>query len=164
MIDRRSDASSPHVHPHQRIAVATVVGGITLPAVLLAWVVVMSMISPDSPQCSEYLGCLVYLEQAWKIGRWVSLVVAWPLLHLLRVRPSWPVAIVAGVFVAAIWQVADALLLVSMLGALTLILFSGAIAYPAAAWLTMPRVPRKLLGFFVGSSLALYACAFLLAG
>ncbi|MGP3963206.1 hypothetical protein ACTWPT_45205 [Nonomuraea sp. 3N208] len=122
----------------------------------------MTRLFPNSSQCGEYTGCLGYLVQAWEVGRWVAIVLAWPLLHLLRVRPSWPVAILAALFLTAIWQVAEALLLVSLAEAFALIIFSGVIAYPAAAWLTMPRIPPKLLILAVASFLALYACAFLL--
>ncbi|MEU8245188.1 hypothetical protein [Nonomuraea sp. NPDC048916] len=161
MIEVQPDASLSHAKPGRRIVMAGVVGSI-LPVALLAWVALMTRLFPDSPQCGEYTGCLGYLVQAWEVGRWVAIVLAWPLLHLLRVRPSWPVAILAALFLTAIWQVAEALLLVSPAEAFALIIFSGMIAYPAAAWLAMPRVPRKLLILAVASSLALYACAFLL--
>ncbi|MCF6471470.1 hypothetical protein FAF44_24200 [Nonomuraea sp. MG754425] len=161
MIKVQTDASLSNEKPGRRIAFAGVIG-IILPIALLAWVALMARLFPDSPQCGEYIGCFGYLAQAWEVGRWVAVVLAWPLLHLLRVRPSWPVAILAALFLTAIWQVAEALLLVSPAEAFALIIFGGVIAYPAAAWLVMPRIPRKLLILAVTSSLALYACAFLL--
>ncbi|MFD1547260.1 hypothetical protein [Nonomuraea guangzhouensis] len=71
-------------------------------------------------------------------------------------------AILAALFLTAIWQVAEALLPVSFAEAFALIIFSGMIAYPTAAWLAMPRIPRKLLILAVASCLALYALTFLL--
>ncbi len=136
--------------------------GVILPVVLLGWVAMMARLFPDSPQCGPYTGCLGYLVQAWEVGRWVAIALAWPLLYLLRVRPSLPVAILAALFLTAIWQVAEAMPVVMFGEALALIVFSGVIAYPAAAWLAMPRISRKLLTLAVASSFALYAYAFLL--
>ncbi|MEV4111641.1 hypothetical protein [Nonomuraea sp. NPDC049695] len=117
--------------------------GIILPVGLLAWAASMAILFPDSPQCGEYTGCFGYVVQAWEIGRWVAIVLAWPILYLLRVRPSWPVAVLAALFLVVIWQFAEALLPVSLSGAFILIVFSGMIAYPAAAWLARPRVPSR---------------------
>ncbi|MGW0804089.1 hypothetical protein [Nonomuraea sp. NPDC002799] len=138
VIEVQPDASLPHAQPGRRIATAGVVG-IILPVALLAWAALMARLFPQSPQCGEYTECLGHLVQTWESGRWVAIVIAWPLLHLLRVRPSWPVAILAALFLTAIWQVAEALLPVSLAGAFALIIFSGVIAYPAAAWLAMRR-------------------------
>ncbi|MEZ0077045.1 hypothetical protein [Planotetraspora sp. GP83] len=91
----------------KRLLLAGVVG-IVLPVGLVAWAVLMATLFPDSPRCGHYTGCLVFLADAWLIGRWVAIVLAWPLLYLMRVRPAWPVALVAAPFLVAIWQLADA--------------------------------------------------------
>ncbi|MET9064459.1 hypothetical protein [Streptosporangium sandarakinum] len=36
----------------------------------------------------------------------MAIVLAWPLLYVLRVRPAWPVAIAGGLFLVAIWEFA----------------------------------------------------------
>ncbi|GGS96032.1 hypothetical protein GCM10010156_62810 [Planobispora rosea] len=69
-------------------------------------------------------------------GPLAAIILAWPLLYLLRVRPAWTVALVAPVFLMPIWRLAET-------GAgdlVTLIVLSGAIAYPFAALVTMPRL------------------------
>ena len=60
-------------------------------------------------------------------------MLAWPLLYLLRVRPAWPVAVLAAALLVAIWLLAEAVALVSPQMFFTLILLSSVIAYPAAA-------------------------------
>jgi hypothetical protein len=59
---------------------------------------------------------------------------------------------------------AEAMLLVPLAGGFVLIGVSGMIAYPAAAWLAVPRLSRKPLVLAVASCLALHAFAFLLTG
>ena len=162
MIESRPDASAVGEKLGKRLVLAGVVG-IILPVGLFAWATLMATLFPDSPQCGEYTGCLGFLIQAWAIGRWVVIVLAWPLLHLLRVRPSWPVAILAALFLMAIWRLAEALPFSVIDVSLTLIVFSGVIAYPAAAWLAMPRTPRSLLALSVALLLVLHVSASLLA-
>jgi hypothetical protein len=111
--------------------ISAVLVGIVLPVGLLAWAAVMATLFPDSPRCG-HLGCLGFLQDAWETGRWVAIVVAWPLLRLLRVRPSWPVAVLGAVLLVVIWQVATALSDRRADVALAVILLSGTIAYPAA--------------------------------
>lgn len=97
VIALQPDASSSQEKPGRRIVLTGMVG-IILPVALLAWAALMTRLFPNSSQCGEYTGCVGYLVQAWEVGRWVAIVLAWPLLHLLRVRPSWPVAILAALF------------------------------------------------------------------
>jgi hypothetical protein len=130
VIESPLEASLTGQKPGKRVVMAGVVG-IILPVGLLTWVALMTAFFPDARHCGSYTGCLGFLLQAWDFGRWVALVLAWPLLYLLRVRPSWPVAALAALFLVAIWQFATALLPLSFDASLGLILFSGVIAYPA---------------------------------
>lgn len=127
--------------------------GIILTVGLIAGTALMVALFPDSPYCAEYTGCLGLLVQAWEVGRWVVIVLAWPLLHLLRVRPSLPVAVLAALLLMAIWQFAEAR---SFDVSLLLIFFSGVISYPAAAWLAGTRIARPTLVLSVASFLAFY--------
>lgn len=129
--------------------------GIVLTAGFFAWTALMTALFPDSPLCGEYTGCLGFLAQAWEIGRWIAIGLAWPLLYILRVRPSLPVAILAALLLMAIWRFAEA-------GSVALILFSGVIAYPVAAWLAGIRSSRPTLVLSVALFLALYVLAALL--
>ncbi|WP_345572316.1 hypothetical protein [Nonomuraea rosea] len=117
-------------NPSPRLLPAAV-AGIILPVGLFAWAALMTRFFPDSHHCGEYTGCIGFLAEAWDVGRWVAIVLAWPLLHLLRVRPAWPVAVLAGAFLLVIWWVAGMLRLDH---AFTVVVFSGLLAYPAAAW------------------------------
>jgi ABC-type spermidine/putrescine transport system permease subunit I len=63
----------------KRVALACVVG-IILPLALVGWTVAMTELFLDSSLCGEYTGCFGYLMKAWEVGRWVAVVVAWPLL------------------------------------------------------------------------------------
>ena len=126
----------------RRIVLAGVVG-ILIPVGLFAWGMVMAALFPDSRVCGEYTGCFGFLAQAWEVGRWIAIVLAWPVLYLLRVRPAWPVAVLAALFLVAIWRFAEALWPLSFAGALTVHLFSGVVAYSAAAW-AAPRLPWAL--------------------
>lgn len=133
--------------------------GIILTVGLIAGIVLMVELFPDSSYCGEYTGCLGLLVQVWEVGRWVVIVLAWPLLYLLRVRPSLPVAVLAALLLMAIWQFAEARLHTSFGVSLLLILFSGVISYPAAAWLAGTRIARPTLVLSVASSLAFYLLA-----
>ncbi|WP_062429517.1 hypothetical protein [Herbidospora daliensis] len=144
--------------PFFRIAMAVVVG-IVLPALLLAGVSWLTNNYPESQYCGHYTGCFGYLVLAFDVGRWIAVVLAWPLLHLLRVRPALPVAALATLFLIAIWQVALAMPLHLFFESIGLIIVSGVIAYPVAAWLAMPHISRKVLIVAVAFFFALYACA-----
>ncbi|MET8984464.1 hypothetical protein ABZW49_03340 [Nonomuraea wenchangensis] len=125
----------------KRVALACGVG-IILPLALVAWMVGMVTLFPDSFLCGEYTGCLGYLQLAWEVGRWVAAVVAWPLLWLVGVRPAWHVTALAMPLLVGIWQVVEALLWEAFWGALLLALASGLIAYPAAV-LILGRLGRS---------------------
>jgi hypothetical protein len=93
VIEEQPDASSSRGTPGRRIAWASVVG-IILPVALLAWAALMTRIFLDSPPCG---GCLGYLVQAWEVGRWIAIVLAWPLLHSYEYGSpgpwqSWPLS------------------------------------------------------------------------
>ncbi|MFI6321889.1 hypothetical protein ACIBG8_30445 [Nonomuraea sp. NPDC050556] len=128
----------PIEKPFRRVVLAGLVG-VLLPAGLLGWSFLMATLFPDSSRCGEYTGCLGFLVDAWEVGRWVAVVLAWPLLHLLRVRPAWPVALLAALFLAAIWQLAQAPW-VPRFDAFALIVVSGPLAYPLAALLSATRI------------------------
>ncbi|MEU7858782.1 hypothetical protein [Nonomuraea sp. NPDC049141] len=133
--------------------------GIILTVGLIAGTVLTITLFPDSPYCGEYTGCLGLLVHAWEVGRWVVIVLAWPLLYLLRVRPSLPAAALAALLLMAIWQFAEARLRTSFGDSVLLIFFSGVISYPAAAWLARTRIARPTLVLSVASLLAFYLLA-----
>ncbi|YCK34267.1 hypothetical protein ACNF49_09300 [Actinomadura sp. ATCC 39365] len=141
-----------------RLVLAAVVGaGLTV--ALLTWAIVMPVLIPSSQAryCGEYTGCLGYVFLTWEYGRWVALVAAWPLLRQLRVRPAWRAALMAALFLVALWQVALVLLSDGSGSGFALIILSGLIAYPAAAWTTMPHVPRAVPIVAAGAALAVCA-------
>ncbi|MFI9597046.1 hypothetical protein [Nonomuraea sp. NPDC052265] len=140
--------------------------GIVLTVALVAWSILMPVLVPSSQSryCGEYTGCIGYLFLMWEYGRWMALVAAWPLLRLLRVRPSWQAALMAAPYLLAIWQVALLIKWASPAAGINLILLSGVIAYPAAAWATMPHVPRLVRFLTAGVALALYAVTWPIVG
>ncbi|MBF8190709.1 hypothetical protein ITP53_34365 [Nonomuraea sp. K274] len=146
--------------PGRRIVLAGLVG-IILPIGLLAWVWLWLMVNLFPERCGHF-GCFGYLFQAWEIGRWVAALLAWPLLYLLRVRPAWPVAMLAAFFLSALWSLGEALFTRRFGVSLTLILYSGVIAFPLAARMAMPRVSHRLLIWVIGLFLALHTYAILL--
>ncbi|MFF5208306.1 hypothetical protein [Streptosporangium sp. NPDC000396] len=166
MAESKVNAPSTGEESTKRMVMAGAVG-IILPVGLLAWAALMAALFRDSPRCGHYTGCLIFLVETWVIGRWIAIVLAWPLLYLLRVRPTWPVAILGALFLVAIWRFAEALSSlwpVAILGTLFLIVFSGVIAYPLAARLTVPHFPRRLLVICVALFFALYVFSALLPG
>ncbi|MFI6599094.1 hypothetical protein ACIBHX_22780 [Nonomuraea sp. NPDC050536] len=142
----------------EEITKALVVG-VALPVVLFAWAWLVVALFPDSSSCGEYTGCLGLFLWGWNVGRWGAIVLAWPLLYLLRVRPAWPVAILGGAFLVAIWRVAEALD-----GSLILIVCGGLIAYPVAAWVATPGVPRWVRVLVVGLFAGLFVVGSLAGG
>ncbi|GAT69994.1 hypothetical protein PS9374_05674 [Planomonospora sphaerica] len=162
MIGSRPGTPTGGGKPGRRLVLAGVVG-ILLPVGLFGWAWLMTRLFPDSPQCGHYTGCLGFLVQAWTVGRWVAIVLAWPLLYLLRVRPAWPVALLAALFLATIWRLAEALPFSLIDVSVTLVVFSGVIAYPVAAWLSMPRTPRWLPALSAALLLVVYVSVALFA-
>ncbi|MGW4410516.1 hypothetical protein ACWEJ6_41220 [Nonomuraea sp. NPDC004702] len=132
--------------------------GIVLTVALLAWAALTPDLIPSlgARYCGEYTGCVGYLFLTWEYGRWVALVAAWPLLHLLRVRPAWQATLMAALYLVAIWQVALLLMPADFAIGFYLILLSGVLAFPAAAWTTMPHLPRAVR--FVTAGIALAVC------
>ncbi|GIH78902.1 hypothetical protein Plo01_53310 [Planobispora longispora] len=109
--------------------------GIILPFIVLAGVFAAVALLPEPEQCGHF-GCLQVIGHAW-VGGLAAIVLAWPLLHLLRVRPAWTVALAAPVFLMPVWRLAET----GVGDPITLIVLSGAIAYPFAALVTTPRLP-----------------------
>ncbi|MFB4266369.1 hypothetical protein [Nonomuraea sp. GTA35] len=80
--------------------VAAGLAGIILPFVQFGWLLLVAALSDDS-RCGHF-GCVGWLVDAWTMGNWAAVVLAWPLLHLLRVRPAWAVAALAPFFLVPI--------------------------------------------------------------
>ncbi|MFF4618385.1 hypothetical protein [Nonomuraea jabiensis] len=83
------------------------------------------------------------------MGRWLVPVLAWPLLGLSRVRPAWPVALVAPLFLVPLWELSAGP--VGLFGVL-----STVPAYPFAALVTAPGASRRQRG--LGVALFLVFC------
>ncbi|WP_346102237.1 hypothetical protein [Nonomuraea maheshkhaliensis] len=113
--------------PAERV-VAAAFAGTLLTLVPLGWLLVLTALTDDS-RCGHY-GCVGLLADAWTAGRWAAVVLAWPLLHLFRVRPAWPVAVLAPFFLVPIWELAE----------VPLILIAGLFAYPVATLVSSPRL------------------------
>ncbi|MFI6927177.1 hypothetical protein ACIBIZ_45090 [Nonomuraea spiralis] len=147
----------------RRIALAAA-AGVVLTAALIGSTVLMPALAPasQSRHCGEYTGCVSTLFLAWDPGRWIALAAAWPLLHLLRLHPSWQIALAAAAYLVAIWQAALAIMSADAGAGLALVLFSGLIAYPAAAWVTMPHVSVRTRVLTAGAALGLFGLASLL--
>ncbi|SDJ50697.1 hypothetical protein SAMN05421874_10232 [Nonomuraea maritima] len=116
----------------KRLVVAGVVG-LVLSSCVVAVMVVVSLLPADSRHCGPF-GCLGVFQQLvdiWDIGRWVAIVLAWPLLRAVGVRPAWLVALLAVPVLLVTWWVAG----VSRIDVqLALTFCGGLIAYPVAAW------------------------------
>ncbi|UBU14647.1 hypothetical protein [Nonomuraea gerenzanensis] len=127
--------------------VAAGLAGIILPFLQLGWLLLVAAL-PDDSQCGHF-GCLGLLADAWTVGSWAAVVLAWPLLHLLGVRPAWLVAALAPFFLVPIWQLTD----------VTDSAVAGLFAYPLAALMSAPRLswPRRTLV----PALFLLLCVFL---
>ncbi|MFJ2028008.1 hypothetical protein [Streptosporangium sp. NPDC087985] len=152
MIQSKVNASSTDERIPERMVFAGLVG-IILTFGLLVGALLATALFANSAQCGHW-GCFGFIGYVWEIGRWVAIVLAWPLLYLLRVRPAWPVAILAAFFLVAIWQFADG----------SFIVLSGVIAYPLAALVTAPRLSWPWRVIPVALFLALYLFASLFPG
>ncbi|MEV0613533.1 hypothetical protein AB0I81_09430 [Nonomuraea sp. NPDC050404] len=144
-----SDASvSPadERRPAERV-IAAGLAGIILPFLQLAWLLLVAALYDDS-RCG-HLGCVGLLVEAWTVGNWASVVLAWPLLHLLRVRPAWLVAVLAPFFLVPIWKLAD----------IPINMIAGLFAYPLAALVSTPRLSWRRRGLVLASFLLV--CTFL---
>ncbi|PZG18365.1 hypothetical protein [Nonomuraea aridisoli] len=118
----------------QRLVFAGLVG-MALATLLVVAAFVIAPLYPADRYCGHYTGCLGRLaaasELVWDVGRWIAVVLAWPLLRFVGVRPAWPVALLAVPVLVVIWWVASESSFLTRLG---LLLCSGAVAYPVAAW------------------------------
>ncbi|MFI7130616.1 hypothetical protein ACIBQ1_33350 [Nonomuraea sp. NPDC050153] len=131
----------------ERVVVAGVAGAI-LPFLHLGWALLASALADES-QCGHYFGCVGQFVAAWEMGRWLVPVLAWPLLHLLRVRPAWHVALAAPLFLVPFWE-----LTAGSVG--LLVVLSSVLAYPFAALVTAPGSSWRQRG--LGVALFLLVC------
>ncbi|MET9064472.1 hypothetical protein [Streptosporangium sandarakinum] len=142
----------------RRLLLAALTGAI-LTALLVGAAFLMMRALTDSGTCEQSFACLGAIGFTWVVGRWVAVILAWPLLYLLRVRPAWPVAVAAVLFLVAIWRFAQS----SWAGnsGFVLILLSGVLAYPLAALVTAPRLAWPWRAVPTALLLALCALTFL---
>ncbi|MER6003592.1 hypothetical protein ABT120_33815 [Nonomuraea angiospora] len=130
----------------ERVVFAGVVGAI-LPFLHFGWALLGAVLA-DTSRCGHF-GCIAPFVEAWEVGRWLVPVVAWPLLGLLRVRPAWPVALVAPLFLVPLWELSASP--VGLFGVLSTVL-----AYPFAALVTAPGASWRQRG--LGVALFLLFC------
>ncbi|MET7464142.1 hypothetical protein [Nonomuraea sp. NPDC005501] len=127
--------------------VAAGLAGIILPFIQFGWLLLVAALSDDS-RCGHF-GCIGQLAEAWTVGNWAAVVLAWPLLHLLRVRPAWIVAVLAPFFLVPIWELAD----------VPVSVVAGVFAYPLAALVSAPHLSWRGRGLVL--ALFLLLCAVL---
>ncbi|WP_067129470.1 hypothetical protein [Microtetraspora malaysiensis] len=127
--------------------VAAGLAGLILPFVQFGWLLLVAALS-DTSHCGHF-GCVGQLADAWTVGNWVAVALAWPLLHLLRVRPAWSVAVLAPFFLVPIWELAD----------VPISVVAGLFAYPLAALVSAPRLSWRRRSLAL--ALFLLLCAFL---
>ncbi|MEV5888279.1 hypothetical protein [Nonomuraea fuscirosea] len=108
--------------------VAAAFAGTILILVPIGALLLVAALSDDS-RCGHF-GCVDLLADAWKVGSGAAVVLAWPLLHLFRVRPAWPVAVLALFFLVPFWEFAE----------VPLSVMAGTFAYPLAALVSSPRL------------------------
>lgn len=147
-VDTRNASVSPAAE--ERLAervVAAGLAGIILPFVQFGWLLLVAALSDDS-RCGHF-GCVGQLAGAWTVGNWAAVVLAWPLLHLLRVRPAWSVAVLAPFFLVPIWELAD----------FPVSVVAGLFAYPLAALVSAPRLSWRRRSLVL--TLFLLLCTFL---
>ena len=127
-------------------AVAAALAGIILPFVQFGWLLLVAALSHET-RCGHF-GCIGLLIDAWTVSTWAMLVLAWPLLHLLRVRPAWPVAVLAPFFLVPLWELVD----------MPISVISGLFAYPLAAVACAARMSWRRRALIL--ALFLIVCAF----
>jgi hypothetical protein len=130
--------------------------GLALPVSLLFWMAAVAMVVPSDRACGLF-GCLGYVFLAWEGGRWAALVLAWPLLHLLRVRPAFPVALGGAALLVLIWELAAAhadplpypgfLLWFSLFGGIPAYALVAALTAPGARWATRTIVAAGCVAY-----------------
>jgi hypothetical protein len=141
----------------ERVVSAGLVGVIA-PFILMAWVVLMTVLFNDVDEYNRHFEFSALVVNVLT-GGCVAVVLAWPLLHLLRVRPAWPVAILAVFFLAVIWQLSKARWSDSFV-----LIVLGCVTYPFAALVTAPRLHWLWRALPVVLFLGLYLFAVLLPG
>ncbi|GAA4970130.1 hypothetical protein GCM10023334_094040 [Nonomuraea thailandensis] len=148
VMDGRNASVSPATGGRlaERLVVAGL-AGIILPFVQFGWLVLVAALSDDS-RCGHF-GCVGLPADAWTIGNWAAVALAWPLLHLLGVRPAWPVAVLAPFFLVPIWELTD----------VPVSVVAGSFAYPLAALVSAPDLSWRGRGLVL--ALFLLVCAFL---
>ncbi|GAA3224361.1 hypothetical protein GCM10020216_038000 [Nonomuraea helvata] len=138
--------ASPDAPPHARMARAAVAGLLPMAVFIATYLVAPVLDAVIGLGEPAMMSMLVVLPGA----------VSWASLHLFRVRPAWPVAIIGALFVAALLRPAYvvAVLLSESLSlfAWGVFLLVGVIAYSAAAlvasarsWAVRAAVPLVLL-------------------
>ncbi|MGN9840208.1 hypothetical protein ACTMTI_18995 [Nonomuraea sp. H19] len=133
----------------QRVVSAGLAGAI-IPFLHFGWMLLVLALTGTGTSRCGLLGCLGQIADAWESGRWASLVLAWPLLYLLRVRSAWPVALAAPFFLVPLWELADGLVGPA-------VVMTGVFAYPFAALVTAPRISWRWRGLILGLFLVLCA-------
>ena len=101
---------------------------VIIPFILAAWVFLMDALFDDGEKCGRGFECSAIISDVL-VGGCVAVVLAWPLLYLLRVRPAWPVAGLAVFFLAVIWQLSKARWSDSLL-----LIVLGGLTYPSPPW------------------------------
>jgi hypothetical protein len=147
-VDTRNASVSPAAEGRlaERV-VSAGLAGITLPFVQYGWLLLVATL-PDDSRCGHF-GCVGQLADAWTVGNWAAVVLAWPLLHLLRVRPAWLVAVPAPFFLVPIRELTD----------VPVSVVAGLFAYPLAALVSAPRLSWRLRSLVL--TLFLLLCTFL---
>ncbi|MFI6478112.1 hypothetical protein ACIBH1_09280 [Nonomuraea sp. NPDC050663] len=105
----------------ERVVFAGLVG-VGFPIVLVASVLVAAAVFPGV--ASGSYGWLGLLDTVWGYGPWVAVLIAWPLLRALRIRPAWAAAALASICLHGLWTMDSP--------GMNLIVLGGVIAYPLA--------------------------------
>lgn len=152
-VDTCSASASPAAE--MRIAervVAAGLAGIILPFIQFGWLLIVAALSDDS-RCGHF-GCVGQLADTWMVAKWAAVVLAWPLLRLLRVRPAWIVAVLAPFFLVPIWELTD----------VPVSVVAGVFAYPLAALVSAPQLSWRGRGLVLALFLVLCAVLTLTSG
>ncbi|WP_162641828.1 hypothetical protein [Streptosporangium sp. 'caverna'] len=150
-------ASSTSDRLPERLVAAGLVG-VIMPFIVLAWVVLMVVLFNDTDEYNRHFELSGLFTNVF-VGGCIAIVLAWPLLYLLRVRPAWPVAILAVFFLAVIWQLSKAGWSNS-----SFLIVLGCFTYPLAAVVTAPRLRWLWRVLPVTLFLGLYLFAVLFPG
>ncbi|MFB9624203.1 hypothetical protein [Nonomuraea helvata] len=153
MDSSKAGASSVPQRLPERAVLAGVAGAI-LVLLHIGWMLLVAAVLDDDSRCGLF-GCLGEIVTGWESGRWVVPVLAWPLLHVLRVRPAWPVALVAPLFLVSLWELTDdALGVFFVLGSVLAYPFAALVTAPHASWRQRGLGLALFLTFCVGLALS----------